>query len=73
MNDRNTFITLMVVFAGIGVVILALGWTRTMTNAEHVITSLIGSAGIIGTLIRILMLRAKRRATVATVAEVTTD
>ena len=67
MNDRIIEITIMTLFSAVGVMILVLGWVRPLEGYERAVITLIGSAGLVGTLIRLLLVRSQRRATVTAV------
>jgi len=68
MNDKFTEITIMTLFSAIGVVILVLGWVRPLDGMERAMVTAIGSAGIISTLVRLLLTRGQRRAEVRVTA-----
>jgi hypothetical protein len=65
MNDRFTEITIMTLFSAVGVMILVLGWVRPLDGIERAVITLIGGAGIVGTLVRLLLTRSWRKAAVA--------
>jgi len=62
-------ITIMTLFSAVGVVIVVLGWVRPLEGFERAMITVIGSAGIIGTLVRLLLNRSQRRAAAAPVTE----
>jgi hypothetical protein len=67
MNDKFTEITIMTLFSAVGVMILVLGWVRPLDGFERAIVTVIGGAGIIGTLVRLLLTRSQRKATAVAV------
>ena len=72
MNDKFTEITIMIFFSAIGVMILVLGWVRPLDGLERAMVTAIGSAGIISTLVRLLLARGQRRAAMRVPANETT-
>jgi len=64
-------ITIMTLFSAVGVVIVVLGWVRPLEGFERAMITVIGSAGIIGTLVRLLLNRSQRRTAAAAVNEST--
>ena len=72
MNDKFTEITIMIFFSAIGVMILVLGWVRPLDGLERAMVTAIGSAGIISTLVRLLLARGQRRAAIRVPASETT-
>ena len=62
MDDRITEITIMIFFSAIGVMIVVLGWIRPLDGFERAMVTVIGSAGIVGALVRLLLTRNQRRA-----------
>ena len=67
MNEKFTKFTMMTLFSAIGVVILVLGWVRPLDGLERAMVTAIGSAGIISTLVRLMLTRGQRRAAVRVV------
>jgi hypothetical protein len=64
MNDKFIKITMMTLFSAIGLSILVLGWVRPLDGMERAMVTAIGSAGIISTLVRLMLTRGQRRAAV---------
>ena len=57
MKDRAMNIFLMSLFSVGGIVILLLAWTQTMPVSERILATIIGSAGLLGVLIRLMLVR----------------
>ena len=57
MRDKSLDILLMVVFGISGMVILMLAWLRPMLEEERILTTVIGSAGLLMTFHRALLFK----------------
>ena len=58
MRDKSLGILLIVLFGISGIVILMLAWLRPMPESERILTTVIGSAGLLVVLIRSRLLKA---------------
>ena len=56
MGDKSLGIFLMVLFGMGGIIILIVAWAQPMPASERILTTFVGSIGIIWTLIRALLL-----------------
>ena len=57
MIDRTLDIFLMVIFGTGGIVVLTLAWIQPISLSERILTTSVGSAGLLWVLIRLLLLR----------------
>lgn len=55
IKDKTLEISLMGIFGLGGIAILIIAWVQPMTFTERIMTIMIGSSGLSGTLIRMLM------------------
>ena len=60
MRDIGLDILMMVVFGIGGITILVLAWIQPMSPAERILSISVGSAGLLGVLIRIVLLMSVR-------------
>ena len=63
MRDKSLDIFLMVLFGISGAAILMLAWLRPMSGADRILSTFIGSVGLLVALTRALLLRSARTET----------
>ena len=60
MRDKSLDIFLMMLFGIGGITILILAWARPMPLPERILTTSVGSIGLFGALIRVLLMMSVR-------------
>ena len=55
--DKGPGVFLLLLFGAAGITILALAWVQPMPAAERILTTFVGSIGLLGVLVRLLLYR----------------